>query len=209
MNNMKIIYVGDPMCSWCWGIAPGLMQLKEHFAKEKIDFEIIVGGLRPGGGDAWDDKMKEFLKHHWQEVNAKSGQPFGYSLFDKENFNYDTEPACRAIVTAKNWPSVDLLSFFEAIQRKFYVDSEDPNEPVFYKDICEKFGVNFDDFKSDFLSSEAKNKTNEEFMLNRQWGIRGYPAVLVQSNNQLNLIANGFSTFEEMKERVEALTAQD
>ncbi len=50
-EKQEIIYVGDPMCSWCWGISPALTELRDHFAKEKIAFKVIVGGLRPGGGD--------------------------------------------------------------------------------------------------------------------------------------------------------------
>ena len=130
----EIIYVGDPMCSWCWGIAGHLEKLKAHYPQYK--FSIVLGGLRPGGGEAWDERMKDFLKHHWAEVTKRSGQPFGYALFDREEFNYDTEPPCRAVVTARHWLE-DTLPFFEAVSRKFYVDNEDPGEPEFYQSICE------------------------------------------------------------------------
>ena len=59
-NKNEIIYIGDPMCSWCWGISPALIQLRNHFAKD-MAFRIVVGGLRPGGGDPWNDQMKEFI----------------------------------------------------------------------------------------------------------------------------------------------------
>ena len=96
----EIIYIGDPMCSWCWGISNHLQELKEHFAEHK--FSIVLGGLRPGGGDPWDDNFKGFLKHHWEEVTARSGQPFGYKLFDRASFNYDTEPPCRVSLRQKH-----------------------------------------------------------------------------------------------------------
>jgi hypothetical protein len=60
----EILYFGDPMCSWCWGITNDLEMLKEHF-KQELQFELILGGLRPGGGDKWDKKMKKMLKGHW------------------------------------------------------------------------------------------------------------------------------------------------
>ena len=84
-DGMEIIYVGDPMCSWCWGISNHLKKLQNHSPQYK--FTIVVGGLRPGGGDSWDGKMKDFLRHHWEEVNKRSGQPFGKRLFEKEHFN--------------------------------------------------------------------------------------------------------------------------
>jgi putative protein-disulfide isomerase len=127
-DRQEIIYVGDPMCSWCWGISPALIQLRDHFVQEKIAFRILVGGLRPGGGDTWNEEMKDFLKHHWEKVHEKSAQPFGYKLFDLEDFNYDTEPSCRAVVAARPLVKEKEMEFFEAIQRKFYVESQDPKK---------------------------------------------------------------------------------
>ncbi|MCP4459112.1 MAG: hypothetical protein GY816_13980 [Cytophagales bacterium] len=85
-KGKEIIYIGDPMCSWYWGISKHLKSLKEQFSKYK--FTIVVGGLRSGGGNPWNDEMKSFLKHHWEELTKRSGQPFGNKLFDLEYFNY-------------------------------------------------------------------------------------------------------------------------
>jgi len=202
-TNLQIIYVGDPMCSWCWGIAPALKELRNHYRKEDIDFNIVVGGLRPGGGEAWDDRMKAFLQHHWEEVNKRSGQPFGYALFDKDEFNYDTEPPCRAAVVARSLVGDKELEFFSAIKKKFYVDSENPGEVVFYKSICEEFDIDFDEFRKRFESDEYKQATHQEFVLNRNWGVTGYPCVILKKDEQLFAVAQGFSTFDEMKSRIE------
>jgi putative protein-disulfide isomerase len=204
-DKQEIIYVGDPMCSWCWGISPALIKLRDHFAKQKIAFRVLVGGLRPGGGDPWNEEMKGFLKHHWEQVNERSGQPFGYRLFDLDEFNYDTEPSCRAVVAARPLIKEREMEFFEAIQRKFYVESQDPNIASFYASICDDFDINYGDFLSRFESGETKAETMDEFNLNRQWGVRGYPSVLLLNDNQLSQIANGFTTFEQMREQVDQL----
>lgn len=204
-DKTEIIYVGDPMCSWCWGISPALIQLRDHFAKEKIGYRILSGGLRPGGGDAWDEEMKNFLKEHWGHVTEKSGQPFGYDLFDLEDFNYDTEPSCRAVVAARPLVKEKEMEFFEEVQRKFYVESQDPSKATFYTSICDKFGINYGDFLARFESDEVKQETMLEFQLNRQWGVKGYPTVILLKNDQLHMIAHGFATFDQMKDIVEQL----
>ena len=43
----------------------------------------MIGGLRPESGPAWDEEFKEYLKHHWREVNKRSGQPFAFDLFER------------------------------------------------------------------------------------------------------------------------------
>ncbi|MFK7954023.1 MAG: DsbA family protein [Ekhidna sp.] len=206
-DKTEIIYVGDPMCSWCWGISPALIELRDHFAKEKIGFRVLSGGLRPGGGDPWNEEMKNFLKEHWGHVTEKSGQPFGYALMDLEDFNYDTEPSCRAVVAARPLVKEKVMEFFEAIQRKFYVESQDPNKAAFYSSICDEFGINYGEFLSRFESNEVKQETMSEFQLNRQWGVKGYPSILLLTNDQLHLVANGYATFEQMKNIVDQLVA--
>jgi len=204
-DDVEIIYVGDPMCSWCWGISPNLHQLQVKARSEKIPYRIVVGGLRPGGGDSWNQEFKDFLKHHWEEVNTRSGQPFGYELFERASFDYDTEPSCRAVVTARTMDPAVESRFFELVQHYFYVQNEDPTELSFYQTICKELSLDFGQFSELFQSDAIKKATMEEFQLNRQWGIRGYPTVLVRKGQQLFAIATGYAPYEQMWGAVEQI----
>ena len=42
----RLIYVMDPMCSWCWGFAPVLQGLAEQAAEHGVPLVLRVGGLR-------------------------------------------------------------------------------------------------------------------------------------------------------------------
>ncbi|MFT6857085.1 MAG: putative protein-disulfide isomerase [Cyclobacteriaceae bacterium] len=205
-NEGKIIYVGDPMCSWCYGISKHLILLKNHFSN--IEFNIVVGGLRPGGGDIWDEQFKIFIQHHWKEVNEKSGQLFGNKLFDKKSFNYDTEPSCRAVVASRPWTKHNELAFFEAVSSHFYLDNEDPSEISFYKPICDLFEIPFDDFIKTFESEETKYITAQEFQLNRQWGVKGYPTVLFKYEKELFQINNGYTEFDQMRTTIHEILSK-
>lgn len=199
----EIIYIGDPMCSWCWGISPELNALNSYAAHHSIPFSIVMGGLRPGGGQIWDTEFKAFLKHHWQEVNKRSGQPFGYELLKLDNFNYDTEPACRATVTARHISPEKTLSFYELVQHYFYVQSQDPNDTSFYKPICSQLSTDFDRFCKLFISEEMKYETAKDFAQSRQWGVQAFPTVVYRKDEKLYLIAQGYARFEELKRRIE------
>jgi len=202
-DKTEIIYIGDPMCSWCWGISPHLISLRDHYRTVDVPLSIVVGGLRPGGGDPWNEEMKNFLRSHWKHVEELSGQPFSYDLMDRAEFNYDTEPACRAVVAARPLVGEKLLEFFEEVQRKFYVGSKDPSQEEFYKSICEKFGVDYEDFLTRFRDEGVRYETRNEFMLNRQWGVQGYPTVVLLHKDELFLIGHGYATFEQMKSQIE------
>jgi putative protein-disulfide isomerase len=202
-DDLSIIYVGDPMCSWCWGISPTLQQLRLRAAQEGIPFRIVVGGLRPGGGDEWNAKFQNFLRHHWEEVSARSGQPFTYGLLSTAHFDYDTEPACRAIVAARSLSPENEHRFFELVQHHFYVQNKDPKEAAFYEPICQALAIDFTAFRTVFESEAIRRATRADFQRSRQWGIRGFPSVLFQKGDQLHLLASGYTTFEQLWERVE------
>ena len=73
-SRPELIYVGDPMCSWCWGMAPVVERLA---ARDDVDTRIIVGGLRPGPrAQVLDADMREMLAGHWAQVASVTGQPF-------------------------------------------------------------------------------------------------------------------------------------
>jgi len=200
----EVIYVGDPMCSWCWGIAPALEKLQEYCDQQGLIFRVVLGGLRPGGGDPWNQQFTQFLAHHWQEVSNRSGQPFNHEILSWESFNYDTEPACRSVVVARQLRDRIELPFFAAVQAKFYVENGDPGKPEFYRDICDRFDINFDEFLPMFEGDAAKQQTMGDFQLSRNWGVTGFPSILFQQGERLWKIASGFATFENMKAIIES-----
>ena len=120
-SKPKLIYFGDPMCSWCWGISPQLFELEYAAAEQGIPFRLVMGGLRPGGGDPWNEQFTGFLRHHWEEVNQKSGQPFNQDLLGTDFFQYDTEPSFRAVVIVRDMHPALSHRFYEYVQHHFYV----------------------------------------------------------------------------------------
>ena len=204
-EDQTIIYIGDPMCSWCWGISPQLNALERYGQQKSIPFHIMMGGLRPGGGEEWTDQCKNFLQHHWEEVNQRSGQPCGYQLFELDDYDYDTEPACRAVVTIRNIAPEKVLPFYELTQHFFYVKSKDPKEVAFYQPICEQLGIDFQAFSEQFVLEEMKQATYRDFQQSRQWGVNSFPTVVYRKGEELHLIGRGYTSYEVMRKRLEEI----
>ncbi len=209
ISKPTVRYVGDPMCSWCWGISPALKELANYCDSHHLNFTIHVGGLRPSGGDAWNPQIKAFLRHEWETIQHRTGQPFGFSVLDKAEFNYDTEPACRAVVAIslllqhRSNSSQVILTFFSGIQRQFYVDGADPKQAEFYRDLCAEAGVSFEEFLHVFQSNHAKAATIQEFQRCRSWGVCGFPSILLEADGGMTLLASGYTTISALIEKIE------
>lgn len=197
-------YIGDPMCSWCWGISPTISAIEAFCAAQGIEFSMTMGGLRAGGGDPWSETFKSFLRNEWQHIGQATGQPFGFTLLEAKHFNYDTEPACRAVATVKllqernQFPISNVLKFFTAVQHKFYVEGQDPKAVGFYASICASLALDFAEFSTLFDSPEAQQAVQEEFVRCQQWGVRSFPTLLLEHAGKLELLAEGFATAERI-----------
>lgn len=201
-------YVGDPMCSWCWGLSVELKQLAQHCLSEGLGFSATMGGLRAGGGDPWNDGFKAFLRREWFHIASATGQPFGYSLLDAPYFDYDTEPACRAVAVAQNLlegkgaDPLEGLEFFTAVQHKFYVEGADPKQAEFYRSVCAKAGIEFDAFQSLFTSDAGKQAVQAHFAQCRAMGVRSFPTLLLEHNQELLVIASGYVKAADVINRI-------
>ncbi len=193
----ELIYVGDPMCSWCWGIAPELEKL-DH-AHPEIAMRVVVGGLRPGpSAEPMSERMQAYLAHHWEQVAERSGQPFDHSILDRHDWTYDTEPACRAVVTMRELAPEEAFRFFARIQRAFYAEGVDVTNLEAYRPLLDGFDIDPEQFMASFESEDSRKVAWKDFATARGWGISGFPTVLARTGNTARIIARGYTTFEQM-----------
>lgn len=197
----KIIYFGDPMCSWCWGFSPQFDQLMETLGDE-VTWEMYMGGLRPGTQTVMDDSMKKFLREHWIEIGEKTGQPFSLDLLDRDDFVYDTLPAAKAVVAIKDLHPNEAWSFFKDVQHAFYAKNEDPRLIETYLPLIKNRGWNVDEFTEFFQADSTLKKTWEEFSFARQLGVNGFPTVLMQTASRWYRISVGYALADDMLSNV-------
>lgn len=212
---MKLIFVGDPMCSWCYGFVKELSALAEHYPE--LPIEILVGGVRAGATDVLDDNGKQFRLGHWARVEENSGLPFNRKAFlALENFVYDTEPICRAVVTARRLvPQANQLKVFRALQRAFYVAGLDTTNGMVLAEAAvaelAEQGYAFDvaTFHAEWSHPATISATLAEFAQVRAMGIRSFPALLLETGGQLVEISLSYAHVSQLKHKLDlALRSQ-
>ncbi len=191
MNSQSdtLYYIGDPMCSWCYGFAPELDQVRNTF--KGTPFIMIMGGLRAGGKETLGE-LSGFLKEHWEEINKLTNQKFKYDILNKSNVLYDTEPACRAIIVVEALKPEAKYDYFKAVQQSFYYYNDQPGVASTYAKIAIRFGIDEKTFLAKFNSQEAKQKTQADFTMSQQMGARGFPTLMAKIDGKLYLVSNGF-----------------
>jgi putative protein-disulfide isomerase len=192
----ELVYVGDPMCSWCWGMAPVIEQLEDRY---RLPLRVVIGGLRPGPAAAvMDEPLKRFLGHHWREVHRMTGQPFDHGIFDWEGWRYDTEIPAVAVVTMRELRGEQTLAFFTRLQRAFYVENRDITNPDSYPDLVTAFDVDADRFMDVFQSDAMRKRAWEDFAEARELGVMGFPTVLLKEEERYAWVARGYAPLEQL-----------
>jgi putative protein-disulfide isomerase len=178
------------MCSWCYGFTPQISQIKSNYPE--IDFQLVMGGLRPFGRETMAE-IGGVLRHHWEEVKARSGQKFGFGVLEHSDFVYDTEPPSRAVVTMRSLKPTMEFPFFIAVQEAFYRDNEDTNHLDTYLELARAYDVDEQDFFNAFNSQPIKEQTLQDFTFTQKLRVTGFPTTLLQLGQQYLLLAHGYA----------------
>ncbi len=217
MSNKSLVYVGDPMCSWCYGFGVPLQQLMHHLPD--VPLNLVLGGLRAYNKEVMSDNLKATVHHHWSEVAKRSGQPFGTGQFHRQGYIYDTEPACRAVITIRNLLPAQTLVMYHAVQHAFYALGHDVTQTQVLADIwhgiqklqTDKTTLSVSPTRLEFIqafeSDKMKMLTHLDFEQVQQWGIQGFPALIAVNSEQGKLIANGYMEAADMLQGVQAVFA--
>ena len=198
----ELVYFADPMCSWCYGFAPVISAIEQHF-RGRLPLRLVMGGLRAGHTRPMRDKDKDYLREAWTRVKAASGQPFDFSFLEREGYDYDTEPACRAVVTMRLRQPSRALAFFERILSAFYAENRDVTSREVLSDLAAEEGEDREAFAAALLSPEARNETFRDFLTAQEFGVEGFPTLIVGSGRQYALVTSGFRPLDGIPEALE------
>ncbi|MCQ4346832.1 DsbA family protein [Pseudomonas stutzeri] len=196
--NARLLYVMDPMCSWCWGFAPVFDVLAAQAGAAGMTLHLVAGGLRPGSVRALDAGSRDYILGHWRAVAERTGQRFRFESALPEGFVYDTEPASRALVVARSLAPERVWPLVRAIQQAFYVEGRDVTRPALLVELAETVGIERQAFAEAFDSAAQRAATQADFRWAESLGITGFPTLLAERNGQLALLTNGYQPLDAL-----------
>ena len=195
----EIVFVLDPMCSWCWGFAPVIEEAREKL-KDTYDITLVVGGLRTKGEMVWDEDSKAYLKQHWQQVAKRTGQPFNDVLFEKTDYEYDTYPACKAVVTVRELLGDDAaFTYLHTIQHAFYAQGIDISKTRLLYGYYEQLFGNSNKFAFMYGTERIETLMYHDFAKARSMGATAFPSVVIVDEEGHMVCQKGYRSFNEIE----------
>ena len=204
---MKLIYIMDPLCGWCYGNGANIQKLYDKY-NGILEFDMLPAGMWAGGNTRMQSKpMAQFIKKHDPQVQQTTGTEFGKSYFEfieKENIVLDSEIPSRAIVSVKKlWP-LQVIAFAVEVQKARYWYGKDLNPEGTYLSICEGLKIDVRRFLEAFRSEAMKKETLDTFALAQQYA-SSYPTLLAEKAGKYYVLEQGYTSFESIVSHIEAL----
>lgn len=202
---VQLIYVADPMCSWCYGFSREISRL---IASEgAVQLQLVAGGLSPFNTKVMDDNQKLAVKAHWKEVEKETGLTFSNQTMSQKDFVYDTEPACRAVVAIRETVPEMSLGYMHVLQKAFYVEGQNITQPTVLAEVAEKIGLDRKNFEAAFELQSIKDATADDFAMTKRWNISGFPTLLLKQGRKLHVLTIGYAKCDELMARLDEVKA--
>ena len=183
-NSNTLLYVHDPMCSWCWGFARAYDELIERLPKG-MSVVRILGGLAPDSDEPMSEDMKNYLSQTWATIQARvPGTEFNFDYWTECQPRRSTYPACRGVIAARQQgPDWDSL-MTRGIQHAYYLNARNPSNNSTLIGVAEEIGLDPKAFEQDLESEETQQTLMDELAFSRKMGVQGFPSLVLVRNKQ-------------------------
>lgn len=189
-RSSELVLVADPMCSWCYAFGP---ELDGVLAETDLPIRVVMGGLFVGDRSLpLDDGLRRYLSQTWARVSHLSGRPIATNFLDRDDWIYDTERACRAVVAMREWAPERSLAFFDRLQQAFYAEAIDIASIEPYEDLVDGFDLSPGQFVEVMESPRLIDLTRADFAEAARHGARGFPTLLLDTGAERIIVAAGY-----------------
>lgn len=185
----RILFVTDPMCSWCWGMTPAIEHALAELATD-VEFDFLLGGINTHGTQPIGEYGRNRLFRLWREVEATTGQRFGYRL--PEPLLYNSSLPCRAVHVVRQAVGEPPFAYLHRLQQLFFLESRNLNDRDTLAGEAAAFGVGRATFDVLMSSPLVDTALHGEFASARAYGTQALPSVLMETGGRRSLMAGGF-----------------
>ena len=203
--SVEIIYVGDPMCSWCWGFHPVLMAVKKALPEE-LEVMYVMGGLARDSDEAMPEETRGYVQGAWRSVAERTGATFNWDFWEKCEPRRCTYPACRAYYAAMVQDDAAGIAMYEAIQKAYYHEARNPSDISTLIELAGEITpvLDRDRFAKDLVSEEIEQMLQDGFNVRRSMNANQFPSLIVRDEESTTFVTTGFDDVEPVLARLES-----
>ncbi len=201
-----VFYVYDALCGWCYGFSPVMQEFKKRH-EEDFNFRVLSGGMVTGERVGPISKVAAYIKDAYHDVEERTGVKFGeefiQKLMNESQDIFTSVPPAMALALFRTQQPESEIEFAGRMQSAIYYQGLPPGEWNTYGECASEFGINAEEFTRKLQNEKLLQLAQKEFQVVANWGIKGFPSVLMQKGEQAYLMARGYSDIDELEQTTE------
>ena len=191
----ELLYVADPMCSWCYGFRRPLGAVRPELAPD-VALRLVMGGLAPDDERPMDEATRAHVQRAWRAVERRTGARFDHSFWERHRPRRSTWPACRAVLAADGRGE----ELFEAIQRAYYLKARDPSDRGELIELAGELGLDRRAFEARIDAPDTRARLEADFRLRDALGVGAYPSLGLREGRRIERLTQGWVDVVALRE---------
>ncbi len=187
----KLLYIMDPMCSWCWAFSPTVAAIQHSFPNLPVQF--VMGGLAADSETPMPKEQQQTIRSIWQHIEVSTGTKFNYDFWTQCSPRRSTWRACRAVIVAEQLSPGSAAQMANAIQHAYYLNAQNPSDNETLIPLAESLGINASDFAALINAQSTQQKLQEHMAFARQLDVSGFPALRFVNGEKVIRLSDGYS----------------
>lgn len=200
-----LIYIHDPMCSWCWGFRPTLDNLCREL---DVDVRVsrLLGGLAPDSDQPMPEDLQHQLQATWRRIQQRiPGTRFNFDFWHICQPRRSTWPACRAVIAARHLAADKEAAMIDAIQRAYYLEARNPSDDSTLIALAAGMGLDAQQFAA-ALNTESTHATlAAEMAEGRRMGADSFPSLRLLTDGTYWPVPIDYLSTQPMLETIASL----
>ena len=202
MSN-KLVYVHDPMCSWCYGFDNTRRQIFDAL-EGRLPIETLLGGLAPDSDEPMSEGTRSMIRQAWQRIEQMiPGTRFNYEFWDKNQPRRSTYPSNRAVIAARRQGEDYAARMTARIQQAYYREARNPSDDEVLIELADEIGLDAESFAEDLADETTQQELIEEISRSRAIGIDSFPSLAVVGDNGIRHIGLDYNNPQAMLTQIE------
>jgi putative protein-disulfide isomerase len=186
---IRVHYFFDPLCGWCYGIAP---LIKAAAALPDVQMILHGGGLWPRP-TILPASVRARIRVADARVGQLSRQPYGPKYLDvllpSDRMVLHSQPVTAAVLAAGRLREGADLEMLRAIQVAHYVEGAHVVEQETLLRLAEQIRLERADFAQALDPAAADAHMAESQRLMQRLGVGGFPAVFIERDGHFSELA--------------------
>ncbi|HIF41808.1 MAG TPA: DsbA family protein [Planctomycetes bacterium] len=195
--NDTLIYVADPMCSWCWGFRTIRDRVLAALS-EGTPVRYVMGGLAPDSATPMDDETRGYVRQAWKAVEQATGASFNWEFWSECQPRRSTYPACRAVLLAERLRSGAGPLMFDRIQQAYYQEARNPSDTGTLVALARDLGFDDGAFERELNAPGTQALLEADLAFRRELNVHSFPTLILESGEERVVLTEGYSDAEQV-----------